>query len=199
MKYKNPIGYIILVLLLLFNAFTLYGNNTKRPISASLDSGTTIELDGKHILKRSPVVVYRRDTYVPIEEFAKELGYTVKINGSRISLTSPNTSNGNNTPSQDANQTITSMIVAVNYADKTITLAPSTQANTKEQTVIYITDATNITDGKSKVRLTINDLTPDQIVSVTYNVRSTKSIPPQTQNIASEIIIQNAPMKPQPR
>ena len=198
MKQKKILALLTLGILVLSFAFSLQAQTVKpKSIRAQLNSSYTYSLNGKPILANTPAIVYNKKVYVPLEDYTKALGYNLNLQNNNAAITSskPNTSKPQKpspapTSMPQTNERVSGVILAIDFNGKTITILPTGKSNSpNNQIVLTITDATKITDGKTKKLYTINDLNTDMKITAVYSTRSTKSIPPQTQNIAETITI----------
>lgn len=201
MKQKKIFTLITIGALMFSFAFSLQAQSSRpKSIRAQLNSNYTYSLDGKPILANQPTIVYNKKVYVPLEDYTKALGYTLNLQNTNAAITSskpstpvkpsPFPSPSPTTVPSNKQQTVSGIILAIDFGSKRITLLPTGKSNSpNNQVVLTLNDATTITDGKTKKIYTINDLNTDMKITATYTVQSTKSIPPQTQNIANTITI----------
>lgn len=205
MQSKKSYVYVVLSLTLLLGAFNLFASSNSKPIRARLNENFKYRLNGKAILKDTPAIIYKDTVYVPIEDYTKALGHTISIdkNTANISTQTPSpmpkptpiprpTPQPKPTPVPETTSTIEGTIIAIDFASNRITVVPTGKPNSS-QIDIYATPTTSIVDSRTKQIYSFNDLNTDMKVTVVYKTLSTKSIPPQTRNEATQIIVNSTP------
>lgn len=203
MKFKKYLVYLVLTLTLCFSSLSLFAGSNTRSIRAQLDRGFSYQLDNNPILRNTPAIKYRGNIYIPIESLTRALGYNISINGDTISITRPSAS-PSPSPSPTSTQSpietykVVGNIVGIDFPTNRIIIVPANQSNDSPIS-IFVTPDTSIVDAKTKQRYSFSDLDTDMTVNVTYTTRSTKSLPPIIQNVATEIIVLSKPSNIQPR
>lgn len=185
----KKISIFILVLTILGTSITLFATPKYRPIKVFLDPSYTYSLNGSPILTKQPTIIYKDTAYVPVDVLANALGYNVKIQDNKITITTPTKPIP---PEQKPNNTVTipkAEIIAIDFAANTVTIVPAGKSNDiQNQIVLKVTGQTTITDGKTKKAYSISDLNTFMQVKVVHSAAMTKSIPPQTQAISITIL-----------
>lgn len=196
-KYLFPTIFFMF----LMAGITVFAGSFGKSIRVKLISSYNYLLNNKQILQNQPAIFYNNILYVPAEGFAKELGYTVEYDNSTAIITNiqpqkptplPTTSPAPETSS------VTGTIIAIDFASKRLVISPNNAHNEANQVTVFATDNTKIISQQDGQALTFNDLDTNLRVTVTYQTVSTKSIPPQTRNLAQTITILTPP-RPQPR
>ncbi|MGL4345078.1 MAG: hypothetical protein ACRCTE_07775 [Cellulosilyticaceae bacterium] len=180
-------------------AMTLFATTGGKRVRVYLTDGIKYTLDKKEILPKTTTIILKDKAYAPVEELAKALGYNVEVKGDVITITSgkpmpptppitkptpPPITKPTPPPVTKPEGTATlpkAEIVAINFADKTVSVLPAGKPNQVSNLIeLKLSDKTVITDGKTKKIYSINDLTTGMPVSVVHSTAMTKSIPPQT-------------------
>lgn len=198
MKLKKHLLPTLFFMLLTLTT-TVFAGSFGKTIRVKLTQSYNYLLNNKQILQGQPAVFYNNTLYVPAADFAKELGYTVEYDNSTAVITkTPTTPTTSPTAPTPQTSSVTGTIVAIDFASKRLVISPIGQPNTEaNQVTVFANDNTRIISGQDNQLLTFDDLDTNLRVTVTYQTLSTKSIPPQTRNIAQTITID--PPRPQPR
>ena len=198
-----------LFFMLLTIGVTVFAGSFGKTIRVKLTESYNFLLNNKQILQDKPAIFYNNILYVPAKDFAKELGYTVEYDNSTAVITqTPNpTSKPLPKPTPETSPTpelssVTGTISAIDFASKRLVIQPDGKPKSEaNQVIVFANDATKIISGETNEMLTFEDLDTNLRVTATYQTLSTKSIPPQTRNIAQTITILTPAqtLKPQPR
>lgn len=187
---KKLFSYL-LVLSILGTSFTLFAAPKQRSAKVFLDPSYTYNFDNQPILSGETTLVYKGQAYVPVDVLANALGYNVKIQNNKISISTPSSTKPvPPTPKPPENVTIPKAeIIAINFASNTVTIVPAGKSNDMQNQIeLKVTPQTTITDGKTKKAYNITDLNTGMQVKVVHSAAMTKSIPPQTQAISITIL-----------
>lgn len=210
-RNRKYLALFMAILTIASMAMTTFASSGGKRVRVYLTDGIKYTLDKEPILPKATTIILKDKAYAPVEELVRALGYNVEVKDDMIIITSgkpttpptkptpsvppiapptkPTPSVPPTTPQPEGNVTLPKAeILAINFADKTITVLPAGKANElNNQIIVRLSDQTTITDGKTKRLYTINDLNTGMQVQVVHSPAMTKSIPPQT--TASSITI----------
>lgn len=173
------LGVIALTLTSLLG--TAWAATKLSPIKASLSTDYKYTLDGKQIMKNVPAIIYNNMAYAPVYNLAKDLGYNVTVTESETALAKPTTTPTNPTQPSDTATIDKAQVIAINFADNTMTIVPAGKSSDlNNQIILKITPETTIQHSKNKKIYKLSDLQPGINVKVVHSLAMTKSIPPQT-------------------
>jgi hypothetical protein len=175
-NYKKIIA-VGLTLALLATPLSLFAGNGTKTIRAKLAQKVTYSVNNKQVAQDSTAIIYKDQTYVPIEVLAEALGYTPTVKDSQIAFTSKTPTNTKPVPTPPVapaptpTQTIAdARILAIDFGANTIVVAPSQTQTDKaiNQVKLTITPQTQLIDTKTNASTPLQNLTTGQTVSVVY-------------------------------
>lgn len=191
MKY----GKLIAVGLLATVGFSTVVNAATETISAFLKDNVTYTLNEQPILEGEKAVVYEDKIYLPLRAISEAVGLEVDYKDGQVMLTttaSVDVKEAKQAEGSDAVVEENPVIAACEIKEATIVevdakdnkIVVSTDAtdlnNPNNQTIIYITEDTNIAHHMNKMMYTFADLVEGQKVAIQTNGQMTLSIPAQT-------------------